>query len=214
MASCPGDECASRAPPNLIWLGNAAVGAPRCSIGSVQSRIQRCLLQPRRTGSNSLVPFGGIGVADDCHDLFLSGLLGPRLSRPRWRCKDRRRSTPHLTRPQRSGGRAQAAILPRDAKAGCAPPAENSRGRPLRDGDRDERRPAVTPDPSRSAWVRPSVRREGTWIMRRRRHYPQKTGIPRHQHRSPATSMLATASTPLPAPRPPRLDDGAQVEAD
>lgn len=41
------------------------------------------------------------------------------------------------------------------------PPAENSHGRPLRDGDRDERRPSVTPDPSRSAWVRPIFKREG-----------------------------------------------------
>lgn len=38
--------------------------------------------------------------------------------------------------PQRSGGRADTTILSRDAKA-AQPPAENSRGRPLRSGDRD-----------------------------------------------------------------------------
>lgn len=38
--------------------------------------------------------------------------------------------------PERSGGRPETAILLRDAKA-AQPPAENSRGRSLREGDRD-----------------------------------------------------------------------------
>ena len=38
--------------------------------------------------------------------------------------------------PERSGGRPATAILPRDAKA-AQPPAENGRGRTLREGDRD-----------------------------------------------------------------------------
>ncbi len=77
------------------------------------------------------------------------------------------------------GGRTRLFCLAMQRPA--RPPAENSRGRPLRDGDRDERRPSVTPDPSRSAWVRPIFKREGARD---------------HGARSSATFTLGTRAAP------------------
>jgi len=52
--------------------------------------------------------------------VILSGLFGPRLSRPRWRCEDRGRSTPHPPGPKRSGGRPGAAFLDREECERCS----------------------------------------------------------------------------------------------
>ncbi|SSC64693.1 unnamed protein product [Ciceribacter selenitireducens ATCC BAA-1503] len=95
--------------------------------------------------------------------VILSGLFGPRLSRPRWRCKNRGRSTLHpLGRNEVEGGRERLSWTARNANA-------VRWGRKLRmavAGWRSRRsRPSVTPNPSRSARVRPaSIGKEpGLW---------------------------------------------------
>ncbi|MGX9576982.1 hypothetical protein, partial [Mesorhizobium sp. f-mel] len=64
----------SRRARSLIWPGNAVVGAPRRSIGSVQTRIQRRFPQPRRTGSHSSAPVQRRGCSDPSVRFFTESL--------------------------------------------------------------------------------------------------------------------------------------------
>jgi hypothetical protein len=92
---------------------------------------------------NLHVRFGERGAETTCREAgrrcaptLLSGLFGPRLSRPRWRCKDRGRSTLHpLGRNEVEGGRERLSWTARNANLFAG---EESCGWPLRDGDRDE----------------------------------------------------------------------------
>ena len=130
--------------------------------------------------------------------------------------------------PERRGGRPETAILPRDAKA-AQPPAENSRGRPLREGDRDavvlrshrthrglRGRPAGTRGRNRTLAPCSSVKFEdtptATGPQRCRRHpsSPCRVGHDRRRLRlaAPTASPPSTAEVGQPGPR---LSDVGEV---